>query len=420
MAQEPLRGDAGYPMKIVFISSMEGAPWGGSEALWSQAAAHLARAGHQVIASVKRWPTTPAAISQLQQLGVRIFFRDERSANPAQCLYRKLTAPVAWRRQRWEEQRWLRRLQPDLVCVSDGAVTGGSQWLHRCLELAVPYVALAQANSEHWWPNDRRSELLRMVFDNARRIFFVSHANRELFERQLALKLPHAEVVWNPFQVSWHAAPPWPAPAATGGLWDLACVGRLQPQAKGQDLILQLLAMPHWREQPIRVTFYGRGDCEQGLRRLADLENLTAAVHFAGHVDDVEAIWRNHQALILPSRYEGLPLAVVEAMLCNRLVVATAVAGTPEVLEHGRTGFLAAAATVPLLDAAMTEAWEARDRWESMGVEAGRRLRQSLPQDPGHAFASRLEQVAHGGDEPTEPPACSLLPQRLAAALPPG
>ena len=56
---------------------------------------------------------------------------------------------------------------------------------------------------------------------------------------------------------------------------------------------------------------------------------------------------------MLPSRFEGLPLALVEAMLCPRPAVVTNVAGNTEVIEDGETGFVAAAPTAGHLDEAM-------------------------------------------------------------------
>ncbi len=50
------------------------------------------------------------------------------------------------------------------------------------------------------------------------------------------------------------------------------------------------------------------------LKRLKDLWSLEQ-VKFDGFVDNIEAIWASHHGLVLPSRFEGLPLAVIEAML---------------------------------------------------------------------------------------------------------
>jgi glycosyltransferase involved in cell wall biosynthesis len=168
----------------------------------------------------------------------------------------------------------------------------------------------------------------------------------------------------------------------------------LEPQAKGQDIALQVLSQEKWRTRPVQLTFYGSGPQEQGLKALVEMLGLEAKVHFAGHVSDVQAIWGRNHALLLPSRYEGLPLALVEAMLCNRVPIVTAVAGNPDVVCDGVSGFLAEAPTVRHLDEAMERAWDQRTNWQAMGEVAGERIRQLVPQDPAADFAARLLTLA--------------------------
>ena len=89
--------------------------------------------------------------------------------------------------------------------------------------------------------------------------------------------------------------------------------------AKGQDLLLQTLALPEWWDRPVELNLYGAGGHEPALRRLARMLQVKN-VHFRGHVNNVRAIWEQNHLLVLPSRYEGLPLALVEAMWCGRPV----------------------------------------------------------------------------------------------------
>ena len=56
-------------------------------------------------------------------------------------------------------------------------------------------------------------------------------------------------------------------------------------------------------------------------------------------------IWAEHHALVLPSRFEGMPLVVVEAMLCGRPCIVTDVGGNAELIRDGINGFLAKAPT---------------------------------------------------------------------------
>ena len=74
-------------------------------------------------------------------------------------------------------------------------------------------------------------------------------------------------MVRNPFNVPYDACPPWPVNPE--GNLALACVGRLDVISKGQDVLLQVLGLPHWRERKVRVSVIGTGLNERGLRRMA-------------------------------------------------------------------------------------------------------------------------------------------------------
>jgi len=282
--------------------------------------------------------------------------------------------------------------KPDLVCFSDGMVMCRADWRLDCAKAGIPYVNLSQANNEGFWPSDHDVPSWRQALRGARACFFVSQANLELCERQIAERLPHAEVARNPFQVPWSQSPSWPSDAH-GGL-RVACLGRLEPSSKGQDLLLQVLALPKWKERSLHVNFYGKGYAADSVKSLARFLGVDTKVEFCGFAGDVEKIWREHQLLVLPSRYEGLPLALVEAMLCHRPAVVTNVGGSAEVVEDGVTGFLAPTPTVGDLDRAMERAWERRGELRQMGIRAGEAIRRLVPPDPAAVFADRLLSLA--------------------------
>ena len=82
---------------------------------------------------------------------------------------------------------------------------------------------------------DDVAERFRATLPKALRCFFVSQANRRLALKQLGCELPNAEVVWNPFNIEFNAAPRFPTYSEDEGLL-LACVARLYPPSKGQDI----------------------------------------------------------------------------------------------------------------------------------------------------------------------------------------
>jgi glycosyltransferase involved in cell wall biosynthesis len=377
-------------MKFAFVSTMEGSPWGGSELLWSQAAIELQRRGHQVVASVRNWPTIPEPVQELRRQGIQVFFR-----RPFPLVLTGLSKAIdlEWRLEFFRKQYWLRRVSADLVCYSNGGTGSGLSAMNSCKSLGLPYCVIGQANFEGWWPTDLAASELREIYSESKKCFFVSRANLLLFEKQIGMQLTNAQIISNPFAVPWDAAPPWPNVPGPNDEWSVACVARLEPAAKGQDLLLEVLALPQWSERKLRVTFFGDGSNRECLERLAERFGVTDRVKFAGYVPEPLQIWKSHHCLVLPSRYEGLPLAVVEAMLCGRPVIATAVAGIPEVVEDSVTGFLAAAPTVSLLADAMERAWEQRYNWSQIGTAAQHRIRQMIPKEPSDDFATILEEL---------------------------
>jgi len=169
-------------------------------------------------------------------------------------------------------------------------------------------------------------------------------------------------------------------------------VARLDPFQKGQDLLMEVLDQPQWRARNVHVTFVGTGQNERALRRTAKELDLPHT-EFAGFVEDIEQLWTRYHALVLPSRFEGMPLSLVEAMLCSRPSIVTDVAGHRDLVRDNINGFLAKAPTVELLDEAMNRAWENRMRLKEMGETAAADVRQWVSPDPTGDFVRELESL---------------------------
>jgi glycosyltransferase involved in cell wall biosynthesis len=370
-------------MRIVFVSSMAGSPWGGSEELWSQAALRLKQSGHAVSASVVGGPKLSGKITDLQEQGISIALQAHPNARFPVRLWRKVTKRCGLMDP---DVAWLRHKRPDLVVVSQGYNQDGLEWMKRCRECRLPYVSVVQCNSEIWWPADDTGNQLATAYRDAKRVFCVSHHNRSLLEFQIGEALPNAEVVWNPFNVPAGQPPAWPEES---GVWKLACVARLDPAAKGQDILLQVMAQRRWRERPVELNLYGTGPCENNLRRMIGRLGLSN-VHLRGHVTEVQTIWERNHLLVLPSRYEGLPLALVEAMWSARPALVTDVGGTAEMCVDGETGFVADAPTSQALEETLERAWDHRWQWSALGQAARRRVNRIMPHDPVGQFCRKL------------------------------
>ncbi|MDQ4086672.1 MAG: glycosyltransferase [Pseudomonadota bacterium] len=381
------------PKHFAFVSS--NVTWGGSEDLWSAVAAELAAAGHRVSAYKNELDLSHKRVRRLAELGCRL-----TTLAPFPFLPRKLrsamamlTYPLTFGYQAVCFYLAVRlRRRPDLLVISQGGNHDGWLYVRMAVRMGLPYVLISQKATDLYWPLDARRDKIKSMYRKARWSYFVSKHNLRLTEEQLAMRLERASVVRNPFNVAWERREDWPG--ADMGL-RLACVGRLYPKEKAQDLLLRVLARDKWRARPVSLTFYGSGEQERGLQELASFLNLEN-VRFGGFAQDVDALWASHHALVLPSRAEGLPLVLVEAMLCGRVAIVTDVAGNRELLDDDVTGFIAAAPTEDALDEAMERAWQRREEWREIGREAARRVRQLVPRDPAAVLAEELVLVADG------------------------
>lgn len=353
---------------ILFLSTMEAAPWGGSEGLWKDAALRLACAGYEISASVKYWATPPPEWTHLQAAGVHMFFRN-----------------------RTEDPRYERHYQlllskhPEAVVVSagDNGLTG-IQAMEYFSANRVPYVLICH-NSVLFWPSDSIIDRARTNFERARKLFFVSRRNQEYTELMMGTTFLNAKIVRCPVAISHDISIPWPS----GEVARMALVGRLDPSVKGQDLLFQVLRSDHWRRRRLRVSLYGSGQNEKSLRRIKDVLDLSM-VEFAGIANPAD-IWSSEQILILPSRCEGLPLVLVEAMLAGRPAIVTDVGDNADLVCEGQTGFIAKAPEIHALELAMENAWSRREDWHAIGAEASRRVRRLLPHDPIGVFLQDLK-----------------------------
>jgi glycosyltransferase involved in cell wall biosynthesis len=370
-------------MKFVFVSAMTGAPWGGSEELWSQAACRLRQEGHAVVASVPRWPQLSPKVLALREKGIELILQPDPLIRWPVKLLRKVKERAGFD---VSDFKWLPEQKADLIVISQGCNWDGLDWMKFCTDSHLPFASIIQSNSEMYWPNDEKGAEMARVYRAARKVFCVSRHNLELLYRQIGQTLENAEVVWNPFNVPAAQPPDWPK---ENGMWKLACVARLEPVAKGQDILLELLSQAKWRERPLEVNFYGAGACEQNLKKLTARWQLQN-VKFRGHAADVQNIWKENHLLILPSRLEGLPLALVEAMWCARPALVTDVGGNAEICVDGETGFVAAAPSIALLDQAMETAWNRRPDWESMGKAGRTRAEKLVPRDAIGDFCQYL------------------------------
>lgn len=374
--------------RIAVISTMGGAPWGGSEELWAAMVEEALNEGHDVFVSVYAWPETPRQIVKLRQKGARVRTR----AFPKYPRLRKLIGGFAS-----SQFAHTFSFDPDVICVNQGGaydVAYLRDLPRMLLDSQAPYLLLCHLNYDTFVLDHDKRELAGELFKRAAGVVFVSHENLRLAERQLVRKLPHAVVLQNPLSLADVTPLAWP-PA---GKVALACVARLEVKQKGQDSLLETLGAATWRDREWELNFYGEGPDQTYLQALARHYGIAERVHFRGY-QDVRDIWARNHLLVLPSRAEGVPLVVVEAMLYGRPAVATEVGAAAEWLAEGLTGFIAEAATIKSFGAALERAWAVKDDWPALGALAHDQALRKIDRSPGKTLLQAALDAAHTKEE---------------------
>lgn len=150
----------------------------------------------------------------------------------------------------------------------------------------------------------------------------------------------------------------------------LMTVGRLHEQ-KGHCYLIQAVSKVRKEFPKVKLLVAGEGEEENNLKKLVKSLDLTNEVIFAGLSSDIEGILPMAELFILPSLWEGLPNALLEAMAAGKPVVATNVGGIPEIVVHGETGILIPPRDPDALAIAIIDLLQNRLKAKDMG-EAGR------------------------------------------------
>lgn len=231
------------------------------------------------------------------------------------------------------------QMRPDLYHVHLAEPTPLLHWLTRAVAPAPTVLTMHNDKLPRLITTDS-SSLFGRLLDMSAVIVSVSSAAAAI----LVAARPElaARVIVIPNGVDIGAAPS-PAPVAPR----LLAAGRLVEQ-KGFDLLLRALPAVAEVIPDVQLDIAGEGVERAALEALADDLGVTAHVEFLGHVPraDLPGHMEAARVVVMPSRFEGMPLVALEAAERGRGIVGTAVGGIDEVVVDGTTGLLVPLAEV--------------------------------------------------------------------------
>ena len=331
----------------IFILNSEYPPIGGGA---GNASAHIAaefgKLGHIVTVITSRFGALPQQEQQGRVTVYRIpgLRRSQDRSNPLEQIIFILSASF------WTV-RLASRLKPDAILAFFGVPSGAVAWLVKKL-YRVPYIiSLRGGDVPGFRPYDFHvyhklmAPFLRMIWKNAFAVVANSNGLRQLanaFDPRFEIPIIPNGIDLDLYRSSDRD---WSFPR-------LLSAGRIVHQ-KGLDLAMR--ALGGLKDLPWEWHIAGDGPQMVGLQSLAKQLGIEDRVFFPGWQsrEGLMKCYRQANVFLFPSRHEGMPNAMLEAMASGLPVIASCIAGNEELVVEGETGYLVPSEDVESLQAAL-------------------------------------------------------------------
>src|SRR4051812_16145780 len=212
----------------------------------------------------------------------------------------------------------------------------------------------------------------RLLMSKTNRVIVSANSVRDFYVDQVHVDPAKIDVLYN--AVDWKSIQPTKSRDAMRGSLGLApnakvagVIARLTEQ-KGHRFLFQALTTPALAD--VQLVVVGDGELRDALKAEVQDLGIASRVHFLGARRDLGDLLSAMDVFVMPSLWEGLPLSMILAMGAAMPVVATEVAGIPEIVVDGETGWLVPAGNSLALATALADVFADRVRAAAMGRAA--------------------------------------------------
>ncbi len=183
----------------------------------------------------------------------------------------------------------------------------------------------------------------------------------------------------------------------------IGIVGRLHEQKAHGDLFRALAELPQVRDKQLNCLVIGTGDLQDALKQQVKALGLEDCVIFTGMRTDVPRLVAAMDVFVMSSHWEGLPIALLEAMASSKAVLCTRVGGIPDVVIDGDNGLLVEPRDVPQFAKRLDDLLQAPALRTRLGQRARETVIARFDVARTAAAYNRLHQQALGLSSETQP-----------------
>ncbi|MFN3826416.1 MAG: glycosyltransferase family 4 protein [Micavibrio sp.] len=221
-------------------------------------------------------------------------------------------------------------------------------------------VVISERSDPYHYPEVRLWRILRrLVYPLSNLLVCQTNRASEFFHW-----LKHKAVIYNPVSINEGDEPaPYQAPYILG-------VGR-HSEEKGFDILIEAHAIAQKRIPELTLVLLGDGPETQKLKELSSVLGTNNEIVFAGACTDVGRYYKHALAFILPSRFEGMPNALLEAMAYGcPSVVTSQFKAAPEIVDDGKSGVLLKSTDVVEMAEAICKIYEDEGYRECISINS--------------------------------------------------
>jgi glycosyltransferase involved in cell wall biosynthesis len=384
--------------KLLYLTDSTG--HGGAEDHFKVLASEFQKRGYGVRVLLPEVPGTIRLVAQISEEGL------ETSPLPLTPLI-----PGAVRQTRKlvlinviELFRYFRKAKPHLIHFVVSWPTRDN-WcgMLAALLLRIPYVVDFQLvpPSIHCPPTDKGllkhlRKILRFVFNRADRLICVSEGNKRRLSQFFGIGEERIQVVHNCIEMEFYQNPDFRKLCQLRKEFGLSpdkivitTVARLNVQ-KGHADLIEAAKNVAAAKPSVVFLLVGEGELRGDLEEAVAKAGLSDRFIFAGYRKEIPEILALTDIFVLPTLFEGMPHALLEAMAAGRCVVASRVDGIDELVAEDESGILVEAGNVNQLANALRSLVDNNELREEMGRKGKRRVRESFGL---HRMLEKMESI---------------------------
>jgi len=355
---------------------MNSDPWGGSEEQWFSFAQSLIQQGFQVSVACHYWEGKIERLQPLKDAGATFYFL--RGRTETKNLYGKWVLKKQLNKIPFNTFQW--------VFVNQG---GWKDIAHRpfnqLYKKLTSFIISFHNYNESSKLSLRKKRIMQAWVSKA--VYNISDAKKvfEVLENQYHLDIPAQIVYPNPISFQIPAQAP-PLPPVQNGNFQWCMLAALYTDRKAQDILIQTLSSPKWKERNWQLNLYGAGKDAAMLQELILQNHLDEKIFLKGHTNNVQATLALHHLVLQCTRIDAMPISISEALAMARPCVVTNVGDMPLWVQNGINGFVCASATPEAIDIGLEECWQKRNEWEEMGKRSFAIFKEKYPQPYSKSF----------------------------------